>query len=648
MSAADFRSEIESPLPLRFVGGAVTVDGWCLAPDRPEMPEVRLVAGEHVLRRATSEVRADVPRLFPGHPAALNCGFRISGLLPAGVFLARFEARIGSEAWRTFKELSLVVEPLPFMAVIDEPVATGTLSDRVKAGGWALDPASPVEKLTLRYGHREIDCVIGRPRRDVPAAHATVPQAANSGFETADFLVAGHGPVRVRARLADGRNVVAPTRVSFSIAHDEFHGPEIDLTAPRVPLPGYARRIPAAPASPAARPRNIIFLLPGSFASNSALHVAALANELSRLGHACTVAVTHDVATISHHEQPLFRAISQEDALSALVFPDGRGPDVIHCWTTRENVRPAAETLRSRHAARLVVHLEDNEQQLLALTLHRRAEDLAGLGDEELDRLVPADRSHPRRSRTLLAAADGVTVITKRLADFVPAGRAIHVIRPAADERYFFSRPLPDEFRRELRLSPGESILFYHGNVHEANAAEVRELYLALVALNRQGPPVRLIRTGIDTVDFLGPMAAEVAPFVLNLGHILHHRYLPPLMALADFFVQPGAPDAFNDYRFPSKLPEFFALGRPVVLPKTNLAASLRHGIDAYVLDQADAAGIVRAIGALRADAALRDRLAQGAREFAAANFSWPRSAAALSAFYDAVLRHQVTGNANP
>ena len=33
-------------------------------------------------------------------------------------------------------------------------------------------------------------------------------------------------------------------------------------------------------------------------------------------------------------------------------FADKRGPDVIHAWTTRENVRVLAEKLRSRHRSR--------------------------------------------------------------------------------------------------------------------------------------------------------------------------------------------------------------------------------------------------------------------------------------------------------
>ena len=46
---------------------------------------------------------------------------------------------------------------------------------------------------------------------------------------------------------------------------------------------------------------------------------------------------------------------------------------------------------------------------------------------------------------------------------------------------------------------------------------------------------------------------------------------LPDYYALADVLIQPGRADDFNDFRIPSKLPEFFAMGLPVVLPPTNV-----------------------------------------------------------------------------
>lgn len=628
--------EIETPRPLRQAAGAVTLQGWCLAENLPDPPPVRFVTPAGIVPLAGRTGRTDVPELFPDNPAAAGCGFILRGELRSGVHLGTFEAGRPDGTWQPFKQLSLVVDAAAFVAVLDEPVSAGVLRDRVKVGGWALETTSPVAELTLRYGHREVDCEIDLRREDVPAQFPSVAHAVRAGFRSRDFLVAGHGPVRVRARLADDRVVVAPTQVVFSVATDENHPADLDLTVPRIGLDTVpAARPPAPPApDPAAQPLNILFLLHGSFASNSALHVAALANELAAAGHACAVAVPHDLATLAHHERPAFRGLTFADAERSAVFPNGRGPDVIHAWTTRENVRRLADSLCRRHLCRLLVHLEDNEQQLLALTLGRDFAELGQLGDAELDRLVPGDLSHPHRSRAFLAAADGVTVITDRLREFVPPGKPSLVLWPAADARHFYPRPRPDDFRRILDSGPGETVLFYHGNVHAANVAEVRELYAAVVALNQSGLPVTLIRSGLDRVEFPPDLAAAAAPFVLNLGLVQHHRHLPALMALADIFVQPGEPGAFNDYRFPSKLPEFFALGRPVVLPRANLGTLVRHGSDAYVLERANATAIAAAVREIHGDPALSERLGRGAAAFAEKNFSWRRSAETLASFY--------------
>jgi len=505
----------------------------------------------------------------------------------------------------------------------------------VHVEGWALQPDQPVQELTLRYGHQEIPCETDRPRPDLVAAHPGSPHAVRAGFKSRTILSAGLGKLRLKARLADGRVAVAPTALEIAVATDENHGPEIRFDAGRIGLPRVPAPVEPPAPRPAGRPLNVLFILHGSFAANSALHVTALANELAATGHACTVAVTHDLATLERYRSPRFRGMLHAEAANGAGFADGRGPDVIHAWTTREPVRQLTELLRHRHAgAKVVVHLEDNEQQILALRLGRTADELAALSDAELDALLPGDLSHPRRSRGFLAGADGVTVITEKLREFAPAGRPCHLLWPAADARYFHPRPVPVAFRRLLDRQPDETVLFYHGNVHSANAAEVRELYVAVLELNENGIPVTLVRTGADTVDFLGELGPQVASHVLHLGQILHHHHLPDLMALADIFVQPGASDAFNDYRFPSKLPEFFSLGRPVILPRTNLGGLVRQGEDACVLERADAAGIARAVVALRNDAALSKQLAKGAMAFAEKNFSWRRSAAELAKFY--------------
>jgi len=633
-SEARLHGEVESPRPLRAQHGLVSIDGWCLDDDLTEAPLVRLTTPVGTLTATNGLKRSDVPRLFPHHPAASHCGFTLEGTLPPGVFPVDFEARSADGTWHCFKTLTLAVSPQPFQGVIDEPLAEGVLRDRVTVGGWALQPGETLVSLSLRYGHRDLPCTIGLPRRDVPSRFPHDPEATRAGFESREPLVAGHGPVRLRGRLATGRTVVATTKLRFSIATDENHGPELDLTADRATLPAGTPG-PIDPPEATSRPLNLLFVLPGNLVSNSALQVAALANELSTSGHDCLIAFQRDPATLAYHAAPLFRAALFADTIATGGnFRNRRGPDLIHGWTTRECVRETCEALHRRFGGRLVVQLEDNEQEILAQALHRPWNELATLPERELDALVTPDHSHPRRSRDFLATADGVTTIIESLARFVPAQKPVATIWPAADARYFYPRPEATDFRQALGIGSDTTVLFYHGNTHAANAAEMRALYHSVLLLNRTGEPTCLIRAGSDSVDFLEADAPEIRKHIIELGPVHTHRHLPPLMALADVFVQPGRPDAFNDYRFPSKLPEFFALGRPVILPRTNLGLSLRHGTDAYVLDQADADGIARAVHELRADPALYRRLAQGALEYSARHFSWRKSAAALAKFY--------------
>jgi len=98
---------------------------------------------------------------------------------------------------------------------------------------------------------------------------------------------------------------------------------------------------------------------------------------------------------------------------------------------------------------------------------------------------------------------------------------------------------------------------------------------------------------------------------------------VPEILGAADVLVQPGGPSPFNDYRFPSKLPEYLASGRPVVLPRTNVGLELRDGEEALLLERGDAPEIAAAVARLAADPALRARLGEAGRAFALRELRW-------------------------
>lgn len=387
-------------------------------------------------------------------------------------------------------------------------------------------------------------------------------------------------------------------------------------------------------SQPAPPRLNVLFVLYHDFTSNSAVHVYHWANELTTLGVSCMVAVPGNAGSLSVLGPARFEAREFDQLQSGAIFPDGRGPDIVHAWTPREIVRRLCEHLGTLQTFRLFVHLEDNEQHLLATVSGKSWRALSRLSADELDALVPANLSHPIRAAEFLQAADGVTVIIDRLREFVPPDVPSIELWPAADTKLFAARPVNQFLRTRFGIPSKTTVFAYTGNVHAANAAEVRSLYLAVAILNREGHPAALFRAGRDYFPFLGPSESWGRRHAIELGYVPHHD-IPEVLAAADILAQPGKPDAFNDYRFPSKLPEFLATGRPVIVPATNIGLHMRQCVDAYVLPKVDALAIVEAAIRIMGDPDLYERLAKGAREFLERRLSWEKGAKELLAFYD-------------
>src|SRR5204863_4666592 len=98
----------------------------------------------------------------------------------------------------------------------------------------------------------------------------------------------------------------------------------------------------------------------------------------------------------------------------------------------------------------------------------------------------------------------------------------------------------------------------------------VRSRDLAIGELNTRGIAAKLLRTGDDFYPFLSANEEWVRRYEIKLGRV-EWSVIPQILNAADVLVQPGRDDAFNSYRLPSKLPEFMAVGKPVIMPRSNL-----------------------------------------------------------------------------
>jgi glycosyltransferase involved in cell wall biosynthesis len=402
---------------------------------------------------------------------------------------------------------------------------------------------------------------------------------------------------------------------------------------------------------------NVLFALYQNFACNSANHVDGIARELTALGCSCIVAVPSNPTQAELLGSVPYKIGTFEQVLTGEIgFDNGQGIGVAHFWTPREVNRRFFERLQtpvegkpstveakpSTRSFATIIHMEDNEDLIARSQLRDAFDEYAG-GQKVAG--FPSHLSHPLHWRKFLASADGLTIIIDALRDVIPRDKPVELTWPSTDERNFHPRPINPALRRELGIKPDHTVLAYHGNVHQANFREVRSLYLAVALLNREGCPATLLRMGRDHIEVDPLFRRWAAEHARTIGFVPDRTRLAELLSQADLFVQPGLCDVFNRYRFPSKVPDFFALARPVILPRTNIGLVTRHGEDAYVLDEADGPAIADAVKAIVHDQDLHRALSSGARRFFETNLSWPATAAKILALYRRVLDRRRTVN---
>lgn len=380
-----------------------------------------------------------------------------------------------------------------------------------------------------------------------------------------------------------------------------------------------------------------LIVLHGAFNCNSGIQVFHVANGLTRLGWDVAVASPSSTEDVLDVGDPEFECLTHADAKKAAQRWAGQDL-VVHAWTPRERVRKLTEELVRTTGAPFVVHLEDNEERIASAFTKIPYSSLRALPQWAQGLLADDSRIHPTHHVDFLARAAGVTMVTGRLAEFNVSGRPHAVLPPGVDADEF--SPVGPTFSRDrLGLGPEDFVLVYHGNLHTANRGDVRALYAAVTLLRERGRRVRLVRLGYTSRRWawtLRPLRSGV----VELG-VRPRAEVPEYLRLADAFVQPGAPDEFNSYRFPSKIPEFLAMGRPVVLPACNIGLELTDGHNALLLRNGTALEIAESVERLMDDPQLRRRLGEAGREFAARHLDFSMTVATVSDFLANIVREQ-------
>jgi len=386
---------------------------------------------------------------------------------------------------------------------------------------------------------------------------------------------------------------------------------------------------------------NILFVLYGDFTSNSANPMVLYARELRSRGHECAIAVPTNLESISLHEDPTFAPILYRDALASpdSIFTDHRPADLIHACTPREGVRRFVTSYMSKRPTPLVIYLEDNESWISSRALGLDKAALVGRLEEEISNKLPDALSHPFRYDSFIGLADAVAVIQDKLKIEVPPWVCCETVMLGVDLDFFSPRPPSPVLRTRYGVANGERVIVYHGGVDQFKSLAIESLCEAVELINGRGVRCRLLRTGIRPLAFLEAWPREAACMVNDLG-MLPRSELPDLLSLSDVFVQPGQIDPFEDLRLPGKVPEFLAMGRPVIMPDANIAHLFRDGIDVMLLRTGDADEIASKCIDVFEDAKRAVEMGRAGRVIAEKYFDVRAQAALLEAVYNKACRN--------
>ncbi len=319
------------------------------------------------------------------------------------------------------------------------------------------------------------------------------------------------------------------------------------------------------------------------------------------------------------------------------LFSDAKPANIVHAWTPREVVRKSVQAYLSHHpASRLIIHLEDNEEEILKSAYQRSIEALQNQSFNDPDFKWNPQLSHPLFYREFLSQADGITLLRPSLKRLIPVPKRcaeiqpIHVAAPRAQTISSAKR------RKDLGIKDGEYIIVFPGGITSSNRSDVRDLFLAVKIINDNGTPCRIIKTGPTCPDLLNSFAFPLDDICIDLGYVSRGE-INELLQMADALIQPGKKNAFNEDRFPCKIPEFLASGTPCIIPRMYSPIGYTGNPFCLYLDESSPREIANLAMKLFSEPKLCESISAAAQTYVTKTYSPTTNASHLIEFYNSI-----------
>ena len=231
--------------------------------------------------------------------------------------------------------------------------------------------------------------------------------------------------------------------------------------------------------------------------------------------------------------------------------------------------------------------------------------------------------------------ANGTTTVSRalavRAAGLGVAGERIWTLPNGCDATGAFPCPTA-EARRALGVPVGTPLVLHVGVLTPADMAQLTDAVRYVAVRLRD---VRLVLVGNHTAPV--PRGALRSGRVSALGFV-SREVLSLWLAAADLCVIPLTDTPNNRGRWPGRLNDYLAAGKPIVMPRVGDAAELVEATGAGWTCDANAQSMARFMLAALRDPAAREAAGAKARALAAGPLAWPVLAERMESAYRTVL----------
>ena len=243
--------------------------------------------------------------------------------------------------------------------------------------------------------------------------------------------------------------------------------------------------------------------------------------------------------------------------------------------------------------------------------------------------------------RVFPRTADAVVVVSTLLRDYmlrigVPRER-IFLVRNGYDGDLFRPDIDGEEVRRKYGLSD-DPVVMYSSTFWEFERRQHEVAFAALRSIVTEVPDTRLILTGKESLDIGRALeAAGIGERAVRPGFVPRER-VPQIMASADVAIHVISDHPFHRASSPMIIPEYMAMGKPVVAPRVGELEVLLDGGAGVLVDGIDKDMISGAAIRLLADEGLRRSVGNTAQRRARESYSYEVATSTLRQAYDRAL----------